>query len=94
MVTYDAAAKIAAFAEQRGIGFPILSDPRSEIIRAFGVLSDEFPPGHFAHGVPHPIIFAVDADGVVRHRFSLERYQDRPDIDGIVAALKARHSAR
>jgi peroxiredoxin len=88
LLTYDDTAKAARFAEQRAIRYPILSDPKSEIIRAFGLLNETFPPGHFAHGVPHPVIFAIDADGVIRHRFSEERYQDRPDVGRVLEALR------
>lgn len=89
MVAFDAPAKVKALAEQRAVAYPILSDPKSEMIRAFGVLNAEYPPGHFAHGVAHPIIFVVDAAGVVRHRFSEARYQERPEIDRVIDALKA-----
>jgi peroxiredoxin len=88
LVTHDDPAKSARFAEARGIRYPILSDPKSEIIRAFGLLNESYPPGSFAHGVPYPMIFVVDADGIVRHRFSEERYQDRPNVDGVIEAIR------
>jgi peroxiredoxin Q/BCP len=88
IVTYDDAAKIKRFADDRAISYPILSDPKSEIIRAFGLLNEAYPPGSFAHGVPHPIIFVVDAQGVVRHRFSEAAYQQRPEIDLVLEAIR------
>jgi peroxiredoxin len=88
MVTYDDPAKSARFAEARGIGYSILADPKSEIIRAFGLLNESYPPGHFAHGVPYPMIFVTDAAGIVRHRFSEEAYQQRPEIDLVLDAIR------
>lgn len=84
----DDVAKIARFADSRGIRYPILSDPKSEIIGAFGLLNETYPPGSFAHGVPYPIIFVLDAEGIVRQRFSEESYRDRPEIDLVLDAIK------
>jgi peroxiredoxin len=88
MVSYDPVAKIASFAEARQIGYPILSDPKSEIIRAFDLLNETYAPGNFAHGVAHPIIFVVDPSGVVRHRFAEENYQQRPAVDLVLEAIR------
>jgi peroxiredoxin len=88
MVAYDDAAKIKRFADDRAIRYPILSDPESGIIRAFGLLNEAYPPGSFAHGVPYPMIFVIDPDGIVRHRFSEEAYQRRPEIDLVLDALR------
>jgi len=40
------------------------------------------------HGIPHPAIVVIDADGMVSHRFSEQRYTDRPEVDDVLAALK------
>ena len=68
----------------------LLADPKSETIRAFGVLNDRFPPGAPGHGVAHPIIFVTDANGVVSHRFSKDDYRDRPEILVILQTLTQR----
>ena len=54
------------------------------MIRAFGVLNRESSYG----GLPHPIIFVIGEDGVVTHRFSRSGYTSRPEIAGILNALK------
>lgn len=76
------------FSTRRKIGFTQLSDPDSEIIRAFGVLDEEQQPGSFGHGIAHPIIFVVDKNGVVRARFSEGFYMQRPDIDQVLDAVR------
>ncbi|MBI4464424.1 MAG: redoxin domain-containing protein, partial [Acidobacteria bacterium] len=35
-ITYDSVETLADFAGRRGIAFPLLADPKFEIIRAFG----------------------------------------------------------
>ena len=80
------------FANRRGIAFPLLSDPGSKIIRAFGVLDERYAPGSPGHGIAKPAIFVVDRDGAIRHRFSEKSYRDRPDIDVVLAAVRGRQS--
>jgi len=89
MVSYDAADKAAGFAARRGIAYPLLSDPESEIIRAFGVLDETQAPGGFSYGIARPIIFVIDADGFVRHRFSETGYQRRPEPADVFAVIRA-----
>lgn len=70
----------------------MLSDENSEIIRAFGLLAENYPQGSFYYGVPHPAIVVIDATGNVSHRFSERSYTDRPDIDTVLDALKGKLS--
>lgn len=89
MVTYDQVSRIARFTQRQKIGYPILSDPKSKIIKAFDILNEEHQPGSFAYGIPHPIIFVVDPKGTIRHRFSEGKtYSRRPDIDQIFNVLR------
>jgi len=68
---------LADFTRRRHIGFPLLSDPDSEIIRRFGLLNPEYEPGNVAHGVPYPATFVVDRQGVVKERYAEEGYPYR-----------------
>lgn len=88
LVTYDSVAELARFSKRREIAYPILSDGKSEIIRAFDILNEEHEPGSRAHGIPYPIIFVVDSRGVVRLRFSEEHYRDRPKIDRVLETIR------
>lgn len=92
-LSYDAAEKQAAFAEQRAIAGSFVSDPQSEIIKAFGLLNTNHKPGEFGHGIPFPAIFIVKADGTVASTLYEEdyltdakSYQDRPAIDIVLEA--------
>ena len=83
-VTYDPVDRLADFATRQSIGFPMLSDPRSEIIRAFGVLDGRYP----GHAIAHPIIFVIDPQGVIRHRFSGREYTHPPDVELVLKTLR------
>lgn len=92
-ITYDQQEQLAHFARRRKMRYPVLADPRSEAIRAFGLLNENYPPDSYAHGVAHPITIVFDADGVVTHRFSRAGYVRRPDIDVVLAVLRGKRTA-
>lgn len=72
----------AAFARDRKLRFPLLSDfePKGEVARAYGV----YRP---ADGVTERALFVVDADGVVAWS-SVSPIGVNPGADGILAALE------
>lgn len=76
------------FAIPRKLGYTLLSDPKSEIIGAFGLINEATPRTSDWYGYAHPIIFVVDANGVIRHRFSETNYQNRPEVDAILDILR------
>lgn len=77
-LSYDSAEVLNDFAARRGITFPLLSDPDSRVIRAFGLLNDvDYPAGNFAHGVPFPGVFVTDAAGLIRRKTFERAYQER-----------------
>lgn len=76
-ISYDAVEILRDFAQRRGITFPMLSDPDSSIIRRFGLFNEQVPPDSRDYGIPHPGIFLVDAQGIVRERFFEDKYWNR-----------------
>ncbi len=78
---------LSRFAKMRKINFTLLSDRGSKLIRAAGLLDGQYPPNAWAHGVAHPMILVLDADGAVRHRFSKKGYWSRPTVDIVLEAL-------
>lgn len=77
-LSYDSVAILRDFATRRKITFPLLSDPDSRVIRAFGILNEaDYPPGQMAHGVPYPGIFVTDAKGSIRSKFFEKTYVER-----------------
>ena len=84
-ISYDSPAVLKDFAARRRITFPLLSDPDSAVIRRFGLLNPEYPPGDRAHGVPYPGTFVVDAEGVVREKHFAQAYTERRTAASILA---------
>ncbi len=76
-ISHDSAAVLKHFAERREIHYPLLSDPDSSAIRAFGILNEQIPKTHPFHGIPHPVNYVVSADGIVQARFFEEDYRER-----------------
>lgn len=86
-ISYDPVDHLAAFAEKEQIGFPLLSDDGSEIIKGFGILNTEVNEKSRTYGIPYPMLVVVSADGTIRAKLAEESYRDRPEIDVLLAAL-------
>ena len=87
IITYDSVEDLRRFSGRRDIGLTLLSDPESEVIRAFDILNEHSRPGSRTYGIPHPAIFVVDPSGVITHRFAEQRYSSRTDIDLVLATI-------
>ena len=53
-ITYDSPETLKAFADARGIEFPLLSDPGSETITRYDILNRENAPDSRVYGIPYP----------------------------------------
>ena len=81
-ISYDATDDLAAFAQDRGITFPLLSDAGSKTIDAYGVRDSS------GNGYPHPETFLIDKEGVVRAQLSVEGYKTRHSTEDLIEAAK------
>lgn len=77
-ISYDSVAILADFAQRKKISFPLLADPQSEVIRAFGVLRTNWVPKDPSWlGAALAVTFIVDSNGVVRSKYFSEASLDR-----------------
>lgn len=76
-LSYDSPELLKNFAARKGITYPLLSDPHSEVIRAFGILNDNFQPGQLPYGVPFPGMYIIDEHGIVRGKYFEEDHTER-----------------
>lgn len=83
-ISFDSVDVLSNFARRKGIQFPMLSDPDSKIIRAFGILNEEVPKGSPFYGIPRPVTFLVDAGGQVISKTFDEDYQQRYTVANIL----------
>jgi hypothetical protein len=88
-ISYDPPETLKKFAASRNITFPLISDPGSAIIRAFGILNEGEQPGGRGYGIPHPGTFIVDRNGRVVRRFFEDAYQERYTAATMLSTLGA-----
>jgi len=85
-ISGDSAYSHRAFAEEYGLGFPLLSDPLGDVAAKYGVRHDEFR-GH-AHR-PQRSVFVVDASGTVQYSWVADATVELPDLDAVRDAIEA-----
>jgi hypothetical protein len=83
-VSYDSQDILQAFAEKHGIGFPLLSDYDSAVIRRFGIFNANVAPGLRAHGVPHPVDYLVAPDSMLIRKYFVPNYQHRVTASAVI----------
>jgi peroxiredoxin len=86
-LSYDPPDALAAFTAKREITYVLLSDPKSEVIDRYGLRDPAYPPGNRAHGVPRPIIFMIDRDGVIKAKLFEETFKKRPPLGLVIETL-------
>ncbi|MGE0409864.1 MAG: peroxiredoxin family protein [Amphiplicatus sp.] len=99
VVSYDPVEKQKAFADKNDVSATLLSDPRSEIIDAFGLRNEKHATGRAA-GIPHPAVFIVGPDRVIRAKLYEEdfatddkSYTKRPAVEAVLSAADKAMSA-
>jgi peroxiredoxin len=86
-LSYDSPEILRAFTVKRRIAYTFLSDPKSEVIDLYKLRDPQYPPGSRAYGVPRPIIFVLDRNGVIRSKLYEESYKVRPPVTAIISKL-------
>jgi len=86
-LSYDAPKILANFIGKRLITYPLLSDPKSEVIDRYGLRDPQYKPESFAYGVPQPIILFVDRSGTVEAKLYEDNYKKRPPTSLVIETL-------
>ncbi|GMV04078.1 MAG: hypothetical protein AMXMBFR53_03590 [Gemmatimonadota bacterium] len=73
-----------AASDGRPLEFPLLSDPDHSVVARYGLLNQQDPQDR---PIPHPTVFVVDREGVVRWKFIEVNYKIRPTNEDILSAL-------
>lgn len=81
-ISVDGPWSHVAYAEARGVRFPLLSDfePKGAVARAYGV-------DRAGDGFANRALFLLDGDGVVRWREQVDPWVN-PGVEGVLAALE------
>jgi peroxiredoxin len=83
-VSTDRTFSHRAFAEDQGLGFPLLSDSDGSVAEDYGVLYDEYQ-GH--KRIAKRSVFVVDTDRTVRYAWVADDPANGPDWDAVRAAV-------
>jgi len=86
-ISYDKPETNAGFVAARQIGYPLLSDRGSVVIDRFGLRDPQYKPGRIAFGLPRPIIFILDTNGVIKAKLYEETYKTRPPAALVIQAI-------
>jgi peroxiredoxin len=84
-ITYDEPALQQAFIEKYGITIPLLSDEDALSFKTLGILNEDYAPGDFQYGIPHPGMIVIDTQGRVVGKQFLEAYSSRVDSAAALA---------
>jgi len=85
-ISYDSVDVLAKFAEKRKVTYPLLSDPDSKTITAYGLLNTEAKGK--TQGIPYPATIVLDGKGTIRAKLALEGYRDRHTTGALIKAAK------
>jgi hypothetical protein len=84
-ISYDSREVLQSFSGRMGgFRYPLLSDPDSTVIRAFGIFNHNIPEGHEWYGICFPGTFIVDEKGVVRSKYFEQMHRQRYTADSIL----------
>jgi AhpC/TSA family/Disulphide bond corrector protein DsbC len=83
-VSYDSVEVLKSFADRKQITFPLLSDPDSKIIRAYGILNETVEKTNQFYGIPNPGTYVLDANGVVVAKYFEDDYKERETASSIL----------
>jgi peroxiredoxin len=86
-LSYDSPEILQAFTVKRRLTYSLLSDPKSEVIDRYNLRDPEYPPGSRAYGVPRPIIFVLDPQGVIKAKLYEDSYKNRPPVAAVISKL-------
>jgi peroxiredoxin len=87
-VSYDPAETLTAFSTASALKYPLMTDPGSKAIDAFGLRNEAMNGKARFEGIPHPIILFIGKDGVVKAKLYEEAYQKRPPAELVVQTAK------
>ncbi len=86
-LSYDSPEILETFIPKRHLTYTLLSDPKSEIIDRYNLRDPQYPQGSRAYGVPRPIIFVLDPQGVIKAKLFEESFKNRPPVSAVISKL-------
>ena len=86
-VCSDTVKDCARVVEKSKLPFTILSDPKFETIRAYGLLHPKAGPGGVDSAIPAHVL--IDKSGRIVWRHAAKLVTDRPDPEEVLQAIQS-----
>lgn len=86
-MTYDSREILADFHAAENLSYPLLRDEQAKHVNALGVRNEDYEQGHQAFGIPHPGILFLDSEGVIRAKYAVPGYRQRPPFAELIAHI-------
>lgn len=91
-ISYDDQKRLKSFADQYEVGYDLLSDADSAVIKKFGILNtliseddkETDQTGKSFYGLPFPGVYVTDESGVVTEKFFYRHYATRASAGSIM----------
>jgi hypothetical protein len=83
-ISYDSIAVLKAFADREHIGFELLSDPDSQVIRTYHILNETVDKTSPTFGIPYPGTYVLNERGVVTAKYFEDDYRVRDTAASIL----------
>ena len=83
-ISYDSVNIVKAFADREHIGFPLLADPESKVIRSYGILNETVAKESPSFGIPYPGTYVLNDRGVVIAKYFEDDYRVRDTAESIL----------
>ena len=77
-----------AYADQLGLGFPLLSDFNREVVHRYGIAYTEAQPFDGKHGMSKRSVFVIAPGGTIQYTWVTEDPTVPPYIDQVLDALR------
>jgi peroxiredoxin len=86
-ISYDVPSAQATAIAKRGLKFTLLSDPKSEVIDRYKLRDPQYKVGNMAYGVPRPIIFVLNRDGIIKAKLYEDTFKTRPPVGLVIETI-------
>jgi peroxiredoxin len=84
-ISYDTEEILKYFADRHKIEYPMLADPDSKTIKAYGVLNQEATG--MQRGFARPGYFFIGPDGIIKEKFFEAKYRERLSGNNVISKL-------
>ena len=86
-ISYDPFEQNHQFSTDQNLEYAVLADQEATTVKAFGILNEDYAPGHPAYGIPHPGVVFANRDGLIGLKRAVPGYQLRPDMNELLNAV-------